>query len=154
MARAPGWPAADVLPALSGLVAKSILSAADGAGERGPRYRMLETVRAYGLERLAEAGEETAVRDAMAAYYLDFAETADPLLRTAQQRTWHRALTAEQDNINAALRWAIARRDAATALRFVRALGFYWTQRGRGEGDALAREVFALGLPRGAPGDG
>ena len=148
----PGGPGArlargDVLPALSGLVAKSILSAADGAGERGPRYRMLETVRAYGLERLAEAGEETAVRDAMAAYYLDFAETADPLLRTAQQRTWHRALTAEQDNINAALRWAIARRDAATALRFVRALGFYWTQRGRGEGDALAREVFAMEPP-------
>ena len=145
----PGGPLArgDVLPALSGLVAKSILSAADGTGERGPRYRMLETVRAYGLERLAEAGEETAVRDAMAAYYLDFAETADPLLRTAQQRTWHRALTAEQDNINAALRWAVARRDAATALRFVRALGFYWTQRGRGEGDALAREVFALEPP-------
>jgi predicted ATPase/DNA-binding SARP family transcriptional activator len=142
-----GLAGGDVLPALSGLVAKSILSAADGAGERGPRYRMLETVRAYGLERLAEAGEETAVRDAMAAYYLDFAETADPLLRTARQRTWHRALTAEQDNVNAALRWAIARRDAATALRFVRALGFYWTQRGRGEGDALAREVFALEPP-------
>jgi predicted ATPase/DNA-binding SARP family transcriptional activator len=142
----------DVLPALSGLVAKSILSASDGAGEHGPRYRMLETVRAYGLERLAEAGEETAVRDAMAAYYLDFAETADPLLRTAQQRTWHRALTDEQDNINAALRWAVARQDAATALRFVRALGFYWTQRGRGEGDALAREVLALGLPQGGSG--
>jgi predicted ATPase/DNA-binding SARP family transcriptional activator len=151
----PGGPGAggaglargNVLPALSGLVAKSILSAADGAGERGPRYRMLETVRAYGLERLAEAGEDTAVRDAMAAYYLDFAETADPLLRTAQQRIWYRALTAEQDNINAALRWAIARRDAATALRFVRVLGFYWTQRGRGEGDALAREVFAMEPP-------
>src|SRR6202012_5951989 len=101
----------------------------------------------YSLERLAEAGEETAVRDAMTAYYLDFAETADPLLPPAQQRPWHRALTAEQDNINAALRWAIARRDAATALRFVRALGFYWTQRGRGEGDALAREVAALEPP-------
>jgi hypothetical protein len=83
----------------------------------------------------------------MAAYYLDFAETADPLLRTARQRTAHRALTEEQDNINAALRWAIARRDAGTALRFVRALGFYWTQRGRGEGDALAREVFAMEPP-------
>ena len=145
----PGGPLArgDVLPALSGLVAKSILTVADGAAERGPRYRMLETVRAYGLERLAEAGEETWVRDAMAACYLDFAETADPQLRTARQATWHRALTVEQDNVNAALRWAIARRDAATALRFVRALGFYWTQRGRGEGDALAREVFALEPP-------
>jgi predicted ATPase len=144
----PGGPLArgDVLPALSGLVAKSILSAADGTGERGPRYRMLETVRAYGLERLAEAGEETAVRDSMAAYYLDFAETADPLLRTAQQRTWHRALTAEQDNINAALRWAVARRDAATALRFVRAPG----STGRSAAGAkatLAREVFALESP-------
>ena len=145
----PGGPLArgDVLPALSGLVAKSILSAAGGADGRGPRYRMLETVRAYGLERLAEAGEGTEVRDAMAACYLDFAEAADPLLRTARQRTWYRALTAEQDNINGALRWAIARRDAATALRFVRALGFYWTQRGRGEGDALAREVLALEPP-------
>jgi predicted ATPase/DNA-binding SARP family transcriptional activator len=142
----------DVLPALSGLVGKSILGAAeaDGAADRGPRYRMLETVRAYGLERLAEAGEETGVRDALAAYYLDFAETADPLLRTAQQARWHRELTAEQDNVSAALRWAIARRDAATALRFVRALGFYWTQRGRGEGEALAREVLAMEPPDGS----
>ena len=145
----PGGPLArgDVLPALSGLVAKSILTVADGAAERGPRYRMLETVRAYCQERLAEAGEETWVRDAMAACYLDFAEAADPQLRTARQATWHRALTVEQDNVNAALRWAIARRDAVTALRFVRALGFYWTQRGRGEGDTLAREVFALEPP-------
>ena len=137
----------DVLPALSGLVGKSILTVADAAGDRGPRYRMLETVRAYGLERLAEAEEETQVRDALTACYLDFTETADPLLRTARQVSWHRELTAEQDNINAALRWAIARRDATTALRFIRALGFYWTQRGRGEGEALAREVLALEPP-------
>jgi predicted ATPase/DNA-binding SARP family transcriptional activator len=140
-------PGGAVLPALSGLVAKSILSAAEGATDRGPRYRMLDTVRAYGLERLAEAGEDSQVRDVLAAYYLDLAETADPLLRTAKQAGWHRELTAEADNINAALRWAIARGDAATALRFVRALGFYWTQRGRGEGDALAREVLAMEPP-------
>jgi predicted ATPase/DNA-binding SARP family transcriptional activator len=140
-------PRGDVLPALSGLVTKSIIGTADGVADRGPRYGMLETVRAYGLERLAETGEDTQVKDAFAAYYLDFAETADPLLRTARQRKWHRELTAEQDNINAALRWAIARGDAATALRFVRALGFYWTQRGRGEGNALAREVLAMEPP-------
>ena len=67
-----------VLPALSGLVDKSILGVAEGQDGLAPRYRMLETVRAYGLERLAEAGEEAAVRDAFAAYYLDLAETADP----------------------------------------------------------------------------
>jgi len=137
-------PPAAVLPALSGLVSKSILHTADGPGGAGPRYLMLETVRAYGLERLAEAGEEATVRDAFAGYYLDFAETADPMLRTAAQVRWFRELMAEHDNINAALRWAVSRGDARTALRFVRALGHYWSQRGRGEGDALAREVLAL----------
>ena len=42
-----------------------------------PRYRMLETVRAYGSERLAKAGERDRVRDAFGAHYLDLAETTD-----------------------------------------------------------------------------
>jgi predicted ATPase/DNA-binding SARP family transcriptional activator len=145
------------LPALAGLVGKSIVTRA-GGGEPGnvpgqpgqepePRYRMLETVRAYCLERLAEAGDDTQARDAAARYYLDFAETADPLLRSAEQARWFRALTAEQDNVNAAVRWAIARGDAATALRFVRSLGYYWVQRGHGEADALSREILALPPP-------
>ncbi len=46
-------------------------------------------------------------------------------------------LTAEQDNLNAAIRWATGRGDAASALRFVRALGYFWVQRGHGEADAL-----------------
>ncbi|WP_300605454.1 BTAD domain-containing putative transcriptional regulator, partial [Trebonia sp.] len=142
-----GLSGAAVLPALSGLVGKSILTVADGAGASGSRYRMLETVRAYGLEQLAAAGEETAVRDAFAACYLGFAEAADPLLRTAEQARWFRELTAEQDNMYAALRWAIGRGDAPGALRFVRALGYYWIQRGRGEGDTLAREVLQLPPP-------
>jgi predicted ATPase/DNA-binding SARP family transcriptional activator len=140
-------PRARVLPALSGLVGKSIIAMADTPGGCAPRYRMLETVRAYGLERLAEAGEETATRDACARYYQDFAETADPLLRSAGQIRWFRELLAEQDNVNAALRWAIGRRDSATALRLVRALGYYWFQRGHGEGDVLAAEVLALTPP-------
>jgi hypothetical protein len=108
---------------------------------------MLETVRAYGLERLAEAGEDTAVRDAAAAYYLDLVETADPLLRTAEQAHWFRVLTAEQDNVNASVRWLIARGDAACALRFVRAIGYYGVQRGQGEADAICREVLAMAPP-------
>jgi hypothetical protein len=52
---------------------------------------------------------------------------------------------AEQDNLHAALRWAISRRDADTALRFVRALGWYRALRGQpGEPETLAREVLAL----------
>ena len=137
-------PTAAVLPALSGLVDKSIISAESLAGD-GTRYRMLETVRAYGLERLAEAGEADQVRDAFAACYLGLAETADPLLRGGTQARWLHELMTEQDNLHAALRWTIARGDADTALRLVLALSWYWQVRGQpGEPEALARSVLAL----------
>jgi predicted ATPase/DNA-binding SARP family transcriptional activator len=139
-------PPARVLPALSGLVDKSIITLGQGTdGASSPRYRLLETVRAYGLERLAEAGEQDRVRDAFAAQYLDLAEATDPLLRGSGQGRWLRELAAEQDNLHAALRWAITRRDAETSLRFVRALGYYWTLRGQpGEPEALASDVLDL----------
>jgi hypothetical protein len=136
-----------VLPALAGLVGKSLLTRSDSQPDNEPRYRMLETVRAYGLERLAEANEDTPTREAAARYYLELAETADPLLRTRTQAHWFHVLTAEQDNVNAAVRWSIARQDTGSALRFVRALGYYWVQRGQGEADALSREVLAMTPP-------
>jgi len=143
----PGLTVGAVLPTLAGLVGKSILARA-GTGEDGEaRYRMLDTVRAYGLQRLAEAGEEPQIRDAAARYYLDLVESVDPLLRTSAQARWFRALTAEQDNINAAIRWVTAKGDAASALRFVRSLGYYWVQRGHGEADALCRAVLTMAPP-------
>jgi predicted ATPase/DNA-binding SARP family transcriptional activator len=140
-------PVSAVLPTLAGLVGKSLLSRADTQVDNEPRYQMLDTVRAYGLDRLAEAHEDAPTRDAAARYYLELAETADPLLRTSEQAHWFRLLTAEQDNVNAAVRWTVARQDAASALRFVRALGYYWVQRGHGEADALSREVLAMTPP-------
>ena len=135
-------PVAAILPAIFGLVEKSFL-AVTGDGE--PRYRMLETIRAYCLERLADAGEEDWARHAFATYFLRLAETADPLLRGAQQRTWMRRLTAEQDNIHAALHWAVERRDTELALRFGQALGWFWLLRGqRRESGTMAREILAI----------
>jgi predicted ATPase/DNA-binding SARP family transcriptional activator len=137
---------ARVLPALSGLVDKSIIALSQATdGSSSPRYRMLETVRAYGLERLAEAGEDDRIRNAFAVHYLNLAETTDPRLRGRGQGHWLRELAAEQDNVYAALRWAISRRDADTALRFVRALGWYWQLRGQpGEPESLALDVLRL----------
>ena len=140
-----------MLPALSGLVDKSIVTAADGADGPGPRYRMLETVRAYALDRPAEAGEEAAVPDAFTAHYLNLAETADPMLRAAGQGPWLRELTSEQDNLHAALRWTTAGRDADAALRFVRALGWYWMLRGQHR--RVPRETGQL-VGQAAPGRG
>jgi predicted ATPase/DNA-binding SARP family transcriptional activator len=134
-------PSAQVLPALSGLVDKSIVA----ADPEGPRYRMLETVRAYGLDRLAEAAEEAQIRDAFAACYLNLAEAADSQLRSAAQARWLRELAAEQDNMHAALRWTTARQDGDAALRFIRSLAWYWQMRGeQGEPETLARQVLDL----------
>jgi hypothetical protein len=108
---------------------------------------MLETVRAYGLEKLEQAGERDRVTDAFAGYYLELAQTADSLLRTSAQLPWYHTLLAEQDNTHAALRALIGRRDTERALLLVRALGFYWVQLGHGEGDRLARDAMALGRP-------
>ena len=145
--RLPGLTVGAVLPTLAGLVGKSILARSGTGADGEARYRMLDTVRAYGLQRLAEAGEETEIRDAAARYYLDLVETADPLLRTSTQARWFCVLTADQDNINAAIRWVTAQGDVRSALRFVRSLGYYWAQRGHGEADALCRAILSMDPP-------
>jgi predicted ATPase/DNA-binding SARP family transcriptional activator len=138
-------PAGAVLDTLTGLADKSFLTVNGEAGEGEPRYRMLDTIRAYCLERLTEADEEDGVRDRMCGYYLALAETADPLLRTRAQRAWFGALAAESDNMQAALRWAIERGDAGTALRFGAALAWYWYVCGqRADRVALARAALVL----------
>ena len=147
-------PAGAVLDALTGLADKSFLTVDGEVGDREPRYRMLDTIRAYCLERLAEADEEDRVRDRMGGYYLTLAETADPLLRTRAQRRWFPVLAADGDNMHAAMRWAIERRDASTALRFGAALAWYWFVCGqRGDCAALARAALALDAAGSWPGD-
>ena len=89
---------------IASLVDKSLVTA---TGEAEVRYRLLETVRAYAAERLAEAGEEEQVRAAHARYFLDLAEQGEPLLRSREQLSWLARLAAEHDNFAAALRYAI-----------------------------------------------
>ena len=125
---------------LGALVDKSLLVLT------GDRYRMLETIREYGRQRLEEAGETEQLRLAHARYLLDLAGTAEPELRRADQLTWLRRLGAEHDNLQAAIRAAIDGRDAATARALVARLGWYWWLSGhRAEGCLLAREVIGLG---------
>ncbi|MEK8109103.1 hypothetical protein NKG94_38800 [Micromonospora sp. M12] len=101
----------------------------------GGRYRMLETVRAFCAERLADAGEADQLRRAHTTYFLELAWTASDHLRCAEQLHWLRRLDAERDNLHAALRRATAAGDGADAAGLVAALSFYWWLRGmRGKG--------------------
>lgn len=117
----------DVLYVLGALVEKSIVDAVEAAE---PRYRMLETIRAYGEERLDEAGERELVTRRFAEYFLRMAEEQEPRLRTRDQLRAIAALQAEQDNMITALRRAIKADDAELSARFVAALTWYWAIRG------------------------
>jgi predicted ATPase len=128
---------------LTALADKSLLVTAEDGDE--PRYRMLETIKAYGLERLDEAGEREQVRRAHADWFARFAETADPHLRRAEQIEWLGRLAADHDNLTAALRGAIAAGDAAACARLVVAAGWYWLLGGhRSEGLDLITQVLAV----------
>jgi predicted ATPase/DNA-binding SARP family transcriptional activator len=128
---------------LAALVDKSLLVlGADG------RYRMLETIREYGLERLTEAGEAESQRLAVAGYFLELAGTAEPKLRGGDQLIWLRRLTEEHDNLHAAVRAAIDAGDRRTATALAARLGWYWWLRGhRAEGAVLATEVATMDGP-------
>ncbi|WP_042416202.1 AfsR/SARP family transcriptional regulator [Streptacidiphilus anmyonensis] len=133
----------DTLDLLGALVDKSLVVAyqPDGAGEM--RYRMLETVRAYAADQLAAADERRERADAHLAHYLRLAETADPLLRTADQLDWLARLVADHDNLDAALRHAIAT-DTDRALDLLACLSSYWMLRGlRTEGRVPAQRLLA-----------
>ncbi|WP_433390067.1 BTAD domain-containing putative transcriptional regulator [Micromonospora sp. KLBMP9576] len=142
-----GLPRAELVDVLTGLADKSLVEL--GAG----RYRMLETVRTFCAERLAEAGEVDELHRAHAAYFLEFAWTADVHLRRAEQLEWLLRLDAERENLHSALHRAAGSGDAPGAAGLVAALSFYWWLRGmRGEGARLAGEVLDL-LGTAAPPD-
>ncbi|MFJ8834044.1 BTAD domain-containing putative transcriptional regulator [Micromonospora aurantiaca] len=139
-------PAAAAL--LDALVDKSLLQVV-GDG----RFRMLETIREYGLERLAAAGAVAGARAAHAAYFRELVRTAEPHLRTAGQLPWLRLLEAERENIVGALHHACDAGDADTALRIGAGLALplvIWGDDGGIGGDVLAR---ALALPGPAPAE-
>ncbi|MBB5776186.1 BTAD domain-containing putative transcriptional regulator [Nonomuraea jabiensis] len=131
-----------VFDVLTALMEKSLLLA-DGGDT--PRYRMLNTIREYAAQRLAEAGESEPARRAHLAYFTELAETADPHLRRAEQLEWLSTLEAEYDNISVALRGAIAEGWAEEAMRLVGAAGWYYYGRHRVEGAELS--IAAVSLP-------
>ena len=120
----------DVPDLLAALQDRSLLQSATTSSNGLPRYRMLETLREFGLERLAERGEAAAVRARATAHLLALAETAEPHLRTRDQLIWLALLRTEHDNLLAAIRWAAEAGDAGGAVRLCTALAWYWTLRG------------------------
>ncbi|WP_280439479.1 BTAD domain-containing putative transcriptional regulator [Nocardia cyriacigeorgica] len=132
----------EVLELLTSLTEKSLLITTDD----GLRFRMLETIKQYAADRLAESGDAEAARRAHLNYFTGLAATAEPHLRRAEQLEWLAVLEAEHDNIAMAMRGALADADAAGAMRLAAAAGWYWWLGGhKGEGTELV--IAAAELP-------
>ncbi|MFC6064410.1 ATP-binding protein [Streptomyces ochraceiscleroticus] len=110
------------------LVDKSLVTVA--SVNDSPRYRLLETLRAYGLERLRWQGGGEALSAQHATYFLDLAEQAWECLRGPQQAVWLDRLEAEHDDLRAALEWLLASSDVGGAMRLAGALGSFWDVHG------------------------
>jgi|HubBroStandDraft_1064217.scaffolds.fasta_scaffold00026_2 predicted ATPase/DNA-binding winged helix-turn-helix (wHTH) protein len=97
--------------------------------ERGkqPRYRLLETPRFYGAERLEEAGEAESIAERHARYYLDFLEPADEAWETMPDAEWLDGYGRDFDNIRLAADWALAQPERVPlAIALVGAAGRLW----------------------------
>ena len=112
-----------VLEQLGALAEKSLLAVEEVEPRR---YRLLESAREYALERLAESGEESDVRDRHAVFFLSEAQAAEPGIRSAERELWRKRLRMELGNIRAALGWLVRqRKNAASALGLAGSLAWF-----------------------------
>jgi len=119
----------DALEEAESLLDKSLLRQEEGPEEE-PRFVMLETIHEYAGEKLQESGEADTVCRRHAEYFLSLAERAEPRLGGPEQVAWFERLETENDNVRAALSWAIERGESEMGLRLAEALRSFWYARG------------------------
>jgi len=131
------------LDTLDSLVNKSLLRQIETDAES--RLTMLETIREFGLEELTSTHELEAACRTHANYYLSFVEEAESHLTGADQKAWIKRLERDQDNLRAALHWAIEHQEGELAQRMAGALQAFWLTRGYwSEGRRWLEESLAM----------
>lgn len=120
----------DLLEGIASLVDQSLLQK-DERPTGEPRFRMLETVREYGLEQLLASGEMGSVQQRHAGYFLALAEEMDARWRGPEPHVWMDRLEAELGNLRAVLAWCLTESgDTELGLRLAGALWRFWDIRG------------------------
>ncbi len=120
-------PPEEIFDLLSSLVNKSLLSVENAAGE--VRYQALETIRQYAREKLLDAEEAEGVRDRHRAFYAAVVRDATPRIQGAEQVKWLGRLSADHENVRAALEWCGD--DSVERLEMATALCYFWQSVGR-----------------------
>lgn len=114
----------DVLETGASLVDKSLLQQEDTGGE--PRFKMLETIREFGLEQLDAAWERNSVRARHAAFFLAMADRARACFGGPDERQELAGLEVESGNLRTALEWFIEQGEAQAALQVTEVLLRFW----------------------------
>ena len=117
----------DTLAGLTSLSDNSLIHRADSDADGGdPRFAMLQVVREFATDQLEADDHATAVRRRHAQAVLDLAERAEPELTGRDLPLWQRRMRREEDNVRAALRWAVDNGEAMVGLRISAALWRFW----------------------------
>ena len=137
----------DVLDGLGSLLDKSLIRQAEGV-DGAPRFWMLETIRAFAAEQLAQSGLADETRRRHGDLFCRLAAEAAAEIMGPDQRAWLDRLEQEHDNLRAALTWALESGRTDAALRLIASLWRFWQMRGYlVEGYERAQAVLAAARP-------
>ncbi len=115
------------------------------------RWRMLDPIRYFAGQCLADAAEEELVGRRHAEFFAVLAERAEPEIRAGAQSAWRTLLRLDSDNVRTALRWAFESGDAEVALRLVAGMWMFWRLEGAfGEGGAWLESALAMDAAAGS----
>jgi predicted ATPase/DNA-binding NarL/FixJ family response regulator len=140
---------ATVLDGVAALVDQSLLQPMESASSE-PRFRLLETIREYGLEQLAASSEAEASGRLHAEYFCSLAATAETGLAGSDWESWRRQLDTERENLRAALNWAVAWGESDIALGVVGPLWRWFRPDAIAEGRRWVQQALALQSSPGA----
>lgn len=140
----------DILDLLGRLVDKSLVIVEQVSGTPETRYRQLETIRQYALEKLIALGDEArAVRNRHLEAFVQLAEEAEPQIFGAEAGVWFKRIELELDNLRAAMEWATNTGHAVSALRIAGSLVYFWFVQGPLLAEWYDRIQQALACPEG-----
>ena len=116
----------DLLASLEDLVDKSLLRYVGQGEEGGSRFQMLQPVREFAFERLAEGAETEPAQRRHAIYFLEMVERAEPSIGTPEQLPWMRRVKQERENLQIALQWMLNQEETEMAFRLLGAVWRYY----------------------------
>src|SRR3990172_3124651 len=135
----------DLTDGLAALVDKSLLRQ-EPMPDGTTRFWLLESLREFGMEHMAETGELDRIKRRHADFFLALVEKAEPELRGHRQSSWLSVLDAEYPNVIAAMQSYLAVGNVASAMRLSGGLWWFWDIRGRWtEGQDWLERIIAAG---------